>query len=715
VFRYRKSNHIVLTFVLVFVLLVSLVQAVPLRVYLLAGQSNMVGAGESSALPPELQLPQSDVLAFVGGQVVYSYSWTWLNLQPNMGAGVGYIGPEVTFGHDLKAEHNGKIALIKYSVGGTALYYRWHARDGDLYIGLMDIITYALSHLDPAYEPEIAGMIWMQGESDTAYTHSVAMAYQQNLTSFIQCVREDLNEPNMPFVIGRIAMAYPWPYGNIVRQAQYNVSQTVPHTAMINTDDLTFNADKVHYDGAGQMVLGSRFADAMVPLLLPVTLVGPANGAAVDSGGAVFTCQNIINNDVVSYQLLFGSDPCHVDFIVSDTIRPPTDIITEFPLEETWWTIRARDSFGCFNSAEPRHVHAQNVRTLVENINTGAKYASIQHAIDNSSAGDQIVVNHAIYSQSLDFKAKNITVRSADPNDPAVVAATVIKGLNQAPAVTFSGTESDSSTLSGFTITDSNIGIYARYTSATVEKCNISANTDKGISCDHANLKICNCIITENGAEGIYLYRNSGLYVTNCTISANGAVGINSVETTWRFSIEVANCIIWDNLSPQIIDIRGTPLVTYSDIQGGWSGLGNINTDPCFADPCNGDYHLLSQAGRWNQNAASWIQDTVSSRCIDAGNPGSPLGDEPNEPNNIRVNMGAYGRTAYASKTPADWALLADLTNDGTVDFLDFIHWSGKWLTSGDELPADLNRNGIVDETDLDAFTRDWLKETIWR
>jgi hypothetical protein len=63
-----------------------------------------------------------------------------------------------------------------------------------------------------------------------------------------------------------------------------------------------------------------------------------------------------------------------------------------------------------------------------------------------------------------------------------------------------------------------------------------------------------------------------------------------------------------------------------------------------------GDCHLKSQAGRWDPVARLWVQDEVTSPCIDAGDPATPAGDEP-QPNGGRINMGAYGGTAEASKS----------------------------------------------------------------
>jgi hypothetical protein len=109
----------------------------------------------------------------------------------------------------------------------------------------------------------------------------------------------------------------------------------------------------------------------------------------------------------------------------------------------------------------------------------------------------------------------------------------------------------------------------------------------------------------------------------------------------------------------QVLDhSRAQTRISYSDLQGGWRGEGNGNTDadPQFADSDNGDYHLKSRAGRWRPEwgrlVQDWVQDDVTSPCIDAGDPNSPIGDEPFADGGI-INMGAYGGSSQASKSPA--------------------------------------------------------------
>ncbi|MFC1653102.1 hypothetical protein ACFL3F_05215, partial [Planctomycetota bacterium] len=95
------------------------------------------------------------------------------------------------------------------------------------------------------------------------------------------------------------------------------------------------------------------------------------------------------------------------------------------------------------------------------------------------------------------------------------------------------------------------------------------------------------------------------------------------------------------------------------------AGAGSLFVDPCFAAPgywsnvndpnalwVPGDYPLKSSAGRWDSVHKIWINDDVTSLCIDAGDPNTPVAMEP-APNGNIINMGAYGGMAEASKSPS--------------------------------------------------------------
>jgi hypothetical protein len=198
--------------------------------------------------------------------------------------------------------------------------------------------------------------------------------------------------------------------------------------------------------------------------------------------------------------------------------------------------------------------------------------------------------------------------------------------------------------------------IYNSLSNPTLSSCIFrtnSAYSGAAVANDQSSPTVTNCIFTVNAASG----RGGGMHnasdshpqIVNCTFAANsGTTRGSGLVSTRNSSAGVVSCIFWNN---QPVQIWGTAAVTYSNIQGGWEGDGNIDTDPCFADPCNGDYHLKSQAGRWDPNSLSWVFDGVTSACIDAGRPGLDFGAEP-YPNGGRINMGTYGSTAHASKSP---------------------------------------------------------------
>ena len=83
-------------------------------------------------------------------------------------------------------------------------------------------------------------------------------------------------------------------------------------------------------------------------------------------------------------------------------------------------------------------------------------YSTIQSAIDSATDGDEIMVSPGTYVENINFKGKNIILRSTDPTSPTIVATTVIDGNSSGSVVTFLGTELTTCVLSGFTITNGN-------------------------------------------------------------------------------------------------------------------------------------------------------------------------------------------------------------------------------------------------------------------
>ena len=300
----------------------------------------------------------------------------------------------------------------------------------------------------------------------------------------------------------------------------------------------------------------------------------------------------------------------------------------------------------------------------VKNLTAGKTYNNIRFAINDASEGDEIVINEGIYEENINFKGKNLILRSKDPNDPSVVVATVINGGDQGSGVTFPGGEDASCVLAGFTITGGNAvnggGIYCgNKSSPTITNCTItnnSATSGGGGMCieGSSNPMLTNCTIKNNSAStaggGLYIL-NSNPTLTNSTFSGNSTDYFGGGICFSGDSLVLTNCILWSDIPDEIFILSGTPVVTYSNVQGGFTGEGNIDADPLFADAANGDYHLKSQAGRWDPASQSWIIDDVTSPCIDAGDPTSLIALEL-APNGSRINMGAYGGTIEASMSP---------------------------------------------------------------
>jgi len=168
--------------------------------------------------------------------------------------------------------------------------------------------------------------------------------------------------------------------------------------------------------------------------------------------------------------------------------------------------------------------------------------------------------------------------------------------------------------------------------------------------------------------------RRGSLQLIHCTLAGNFDNQGTSVADFDSYIVR--NSIIWDQRAFVAGD-RPNIDIAFSNIRNSWleQSQDNIDVEPLFANPgywadaddpnniaepndpnvvwTNGDYHLKSQTGRWDPNSGSWVVDDVTSPCIDAGDPNSSVGDEP-EPNGGRINMGAYGGTTEASKSPAN-------------------------------------------------------------
>ena len=138
---------------------------------------------------------------------------------------------------------------------------------------------------------------------------------------------------------------------------------------------------------------------------------------------------------------------------------------------------------------------------------------------------------------------------------------------------------------------------------------------------------------------GIFIVQSSPT-IRNLTVVRNKY----GLEAYAQAEPDVVNCIFWYNTGDDMVGCQAR----YSCIQRGADGPGNFSSDPLFADPNAKDYHLRSERGRYWPEHDVWVLDKVTSPCINAGDPKADYSKEP-KPNGGRINLGAYGGTAYAS------------------------------------------------------------------
>lgn len=252
--------------------------ATTVRVFIFAGQSNMVGSDSKAEdirrFPPFAGLgePQDTVLfSYLIGREDKLASNGWLALQPVDGV----VGPELSFARRVSQETKAPIAIIKCAAGGTTLGGDWNpdaASGFKLYPLALQLIQSSLAELDRkklAYR--IEGFMWHQGENDM-FDEKFKPNYGRNLKNFLACWRRDLNSPDLKFYVGELCTKTIWGMDNrenmyAILAGQKAVTHSDPLAEYVPT---SHNAVEIgggeglhyHYGTLGQLEHGVNYADA---------------------------------------------------------------------------------------------------------------------------------------------------------------------------------------------------------------------------------------------------------------------------------------------------------------------------------------------------------------------------------------------------------------------------------------------------------------------
>jgi hypothetical protein len=243
----------------------------------------------------------------------------------------------------------------------------------------------------------------------------------------------------------------------------------------------------------------------------------------------------------------------------------------------------------------------------VHNITQDSWDVKIQDAIDDASEGDIITVYPGVYYETISFNDKAITLQCTDAKDWGVIEATIIDANDlDANVVTFDSGDGNS-VLRGFILTGGNYGVHCSSTDPCIVKCIIEDNSSHGIYCASGSPKIWYNRIINNDGDGVYSSSAEALEIENSLIYNNDKNGIefsnvSSQTTVFNNTIvfndsngiyvscvnepNIMNCIIWGSDAwneNSGNDLEGCS-ATYSCIEDGDGGTGNIDDDPCFVN-----------------------------------------------------------------------------------------------------------------------------------
>lgn len=248
------------------------------RVFIFAGQSNMVGSDsrveDIKQFPPfaGLEEPQPAVrFWYCLGREDKVTSKGWEELRPIDNV----VGPELSFARRVTQNIDAPIAIIKIAAGGTHLGGDWNPDEPigfELYPLALKQVQDALAELDQqGIKYRLEGFMWHQGENDM-FDEEYKREYGRNLASFLASWRRDLKTPELPFYIGELCTKTIWgmdlrPHMYAISLGQREVTDSDPLADYVPTSHVGVEIGggvglHYHYGTLGQLEHGVNYADA---------------------------------------------------------------------------------------------------------------------------------------------------------------------------------------------------------------------------------------------------------------------------------------------------------------------------------------------------------------------------------------------------------------------------------------------------------------------
>jgi hypothetical protein len=248
------------------------------RVFIFAGQSNMVGSDSKvqdiHRFPPfaGLETPQADIkFSYCLGRANKTTSDGWVDLQPVNNV----VGPELSFARKVSRNIDAPIAIIKCAAGGTHLGGDWNPDEPEgfkMYPLALELIKSSLAEFDrQGIDYRIEGFMWHQGENDM-FVKEYMPNYGKNLKNFLAKWRRDLKTLTLKFYIGELCTKTIWgmdlrPRMYAISLGQRAVTETDPNAEYIPTSHVGVEIGNpvglhYHYGTLGQLEHGVNYADA---------------------------------------------------------------------------------------------------------------------------------------------------------------------------------------------------------------------------------------------------------------------------------------------------------------------------------------------------------------------------------------------------------------------------------------------------------------------